>query len=68
MPDCTRKVGTFVVKIAAESLELGREQDRIRVVDLLRRVTAARTATAHAAVGVLDLVESPRSIPQPEMQ
>jgi hypothetical protein len=57
-----QEVRTFVVEIPAEPLELGGEQDRVRVVDLLRRVPPAWPATAHAAVGALDLVEGSQTI------
>jgi hypothetical protein len=47
----------FSMKVAAESLELGRQQDRVRAIDLLSREATSRPLAADRSVGLGHLVE-----------
>jgi hypothetical protein len=53
-----KKVDAFRVKVAAKPLKLGGKEHRISMVDLLGRVSAARTTSSDAPMRVLDLIES----------
>ena len=47
------------VKVAAERLKLGRQQDSVRVIDLLGRITAPTPRSADRAMRIGNLIELP---------
>jgi hypothetical protein len=56
------------MKIAAEALEVRREQSRIGIIDLLGRITSASLRPAHNRVRVFDLIERIRALASPFRQ
>jgi hypothetical protein len=45
------------MQVAAESLKLGREQHRIGMIDLLRRISPSRSGPADGGMSGLDLIQ-----------
>jgi hypothetical protein len=54
--DCNYLIDALRMKISAEALELGRQEGRVGLVDLLRRITPAPVSPANHRVRVFDLV------------
>src|SRR5438270_491407 len=66
--DTRNRAGTFRVEVAAEALELRRQQQRVGLVELLRRRALPWSRTSHQAMDTLDLVQSGRAIRAPALE
>jgi hypothetical protein len=58
-------VNTFRVQISAESLEPGRQQHDVRLIDLLHRKATPSPSPAHGTVGRFDLIQRAARIDLP---
>ncbi len=62
------RIGTFRVETATEPLKLRRQQQSVRLIDLLRRGPGSRTNPADRAMGGFEHVESRCTHGQPLLQ